>query len=174
LFIFIFIFAIWLLLRGVYRAITSEWASTSLFPFFLKHLVYPYLFPRISFVGTATRLNVLIVFTYLITNILLLSKIGVKSTKDAGARAATMSIINMIPLLCGPRLSLIAKMLGVSLRTSIGAHYWFGRTAVAEVLLHTIISLTTGQPFGWTPTSFAGVLVSLRPLHLNSLLLTRT
>lgn len=156
------ILAIWLFLRAIYRAITSEWLSTSFF--FLKHFVYPHILPRIPFVGTATRLEVLIAFAYIITNILLVTIIGVKSRTDIGTRAATMSIINLIPLLCGPRLSLMTEMLGISLRTSIGTHQWFGRTAVAEILLHTVISLTDSQPFKWTGINTSGVVVHLHQL----------
>jgi hypothetical protein len=141
-FISAYIFIMWLLLRATYRAITSKWLLTSLF--FLKHIVYPHIFPRIPFVGTATRLEVLLASGYIITNVLLITIIRVKSRSDIGTCATIMSIINLIPLLCGPRLSLMIKMLRVSLRTTIGSHQWLGRTVVAEILLHTIISLTSG------------------------------
>lgn len=158
------IIAIWLLFRAIYRAVTSEWPLTS--SFFLRHLVY-YIFPRIPFVGTATPLQVLIVLGYIGTNIVLVTIVGVKSISDIGTRAATMSIINLIPLFCGQRLSLITKILGISLRTSIGAHQWFGRTAVVEILLHTIISLTSSQPIKWTGINVSGVAVRLRLLPLR-------
>ena len=163
------IFVMWLLLRATYRAITSEWLSTSFF--FLKHIVYPHIFPRIPFIGTATRLEVLLTSGYIIINVLLIIIIGVKSRSDIGTRAAIMSIINLIPLLCGPRLSLMIEMLGVSLRTSIGSHQWLGRTAVAEILLHTIILLTSGQLFKWTGINTSGVVVLLL-LPLSELSLT--
>jgi hypothetical protein len=159
------IFAIWLFLRAIYRAITSEWLSTSFF--FLKHFAYPHILPRIPFVGAATRLEILLAFAYTITNLLLVTLIGVKTTTDISTRAATMSIINLIPLLCGPRLSLMTEMLGISLRTSIGTHQWFGRTAVAEMLLHTVISLTNKQPFKWTGFNASGVVVHLHQLTLE-------
>lgn len=154
------IFAIWLFLRAVYRTLTSEWLSTS--SFFLKHAAYPHVFPRIPFVGTATRLEVLLASAYLTTNIVLVTVVGVDSRSDIGTRAAIMSMINLIPLLCGPRLSLMTEMLGITLRTSIGSHQWLGRTAVAEVLLHTIISLTGSQSFVWTGINASGVVVRLR------------
>ncbi|XMA13701.1 hypothetical protein WAI453_006492 [Rhynchosporium graminicola] len=97
---------------------------------------------------------------YLITNILLVTVIGVKSRSDMGTRAATMSIVNLIPLLCGPRLSLMTEMLGITLRTSIGSHQWLGRTAIAEALLHTIISLTGSQSFVWSGINASGVVAS--------------
>ncbi|KAG4412489.1 hypothetical protein IFR04_014383 [Cadophora malorum] len=151
-------FAIWLLLRAVYRAFTSEWLSTS--SFFLKHVAYPHVFPRIPFLGTATRLEVLLASAYLVANIVLVTVVGVDSRSDIGTRAAIMSTINLIPLLCGPRLSLMTEMLGITLRASIGSHQWLGRTAVAEVLLHTIISLTGSHSFEWTGINASGVVAS--------------
>jgi hypothetical protein len=113
LFVFACIFTIWLFLCAIYRAITSEWLLTSFF--FLKHFVYPHILPRIPFIGTATRLEVLLAFTYIITNLFLVTLIGVKTVIDKSIRAASMSIINLIPLLYGPRLSLMTEMLGISL-----------------------------------------------------------
>jgi hypothetical protein len=147
----------WLLLYSVYRvihAINSGWLSIS--SFLLKHFVYPHIFPRVPFVGTATRFEALAAFIYLLVNILIVT-IGPRA--DIGSRAATMSIINVIPLLCGQRLSLATKLLGISLRTSIGSHQWFGRIATAQVLLHTIISLTGSKSFTWTAINFSGVVV---------------
>jgi hypothetical protein len=137
---------------------TSGWRSTSFFV--LKHFVYPHLLPRISFMGTATRFQIIVTALYITTNILFIT-IPVTSRADVGTRASTMSVINMIPLLCGPRLSLMTQLLGISLRSSLGSHRWFGRTAIALALLHMVITLTGGKKFAWTPTSLSGVVVDL-------------
>ncbi|KAG0647685.1 Ferric-chelate reductase 2 [Hyphodiscus hymeniophilus] len=77
-----------------------------------------------------------------------------------GSRAATMSIINLIPLFCGPRLSLITSLLGISVRTSIGTHQWFGRTAIAQMSLHTLISLRS-KGISWrTMSNWTGVVAA--------------
>ncbi|RDL36280.1 uncharacterized protein BP5553_06892 [Venustampulla echinocandica] len=68
-----------------------------------------------------------------------------------------MSVINLIPLLCGSRLSLVTRLLGISLRTSIGSHQWFGRTAIAQMLVHTIAVLRERNAFAWTTNNFTGV-----------------
>jgi len=149
------IFTIWLLCYGIHRALNSKWPLTT--SFVIRHLIYPHIFPRIPFVGTATRFEVLIVFIYLLANTLLVI-IGVKS--EISSRAATMAIINLIPILCGPRLSLVTRLLGVSLRTSISSHQWFGRTAIAQVLVHTIVVLRGGNSFTWTRNNLAGVVAS--------------
>lgn len=155
--------ALWFLLFTLYRVIrtvTSDWSFAS--SFILKHLLYPQLFPRIPVVGTATRFDVLVVFIYLLANLLIVI-LGPKA--EIGARAATMSTVNVIPLLCGQRLSLVTKLLGISLRTSIGSHQWFGRTAVAQVLLHVIISLTGSNAFNWTTANVSGLVVCSADLH---------
>jgi hypothetical protein len=132
--------ATWLLVSGVYRVlrVLASWC----FGLALKHLVYPHLIPRIPFIGTATRFEGLLSFLYLLANTLL---VLIGTSADIGSRAAALSIINVIPLLCGPRLSLVAKLLGISVHTSTWSHQWFGRAAVAQALLHTVTSLTASN-----------------------------
>ncbi|KAH6662697.1 hypothetical protein B0J14DRAFT_570854 [Halenospora varia] len=139
-------------LSCIYHVLNSKWPLTT--SFIMRHLIYPHIFPQIPFVGTATRFKVLIMFLYILTNSLIVV-IGVKS--EIGSRAATMSIINLIPLLCSPRLSLVTKLLGISLRTSISSHQWFGRTAIVQVLVHMIVILTGGHAFTWTTNNLIGV-----------------
>jgi hypothetical protein len=148
------IFALWLLGYGIRRALNSKWPLIT--SFVRRHLIYPHIFPRIPFIGTATRFQVLIVFLYLLANTLIVV-IGPRAQR--GSRASTMSIINLIPLLCGPRLSFVTKLMGVSLRASIGSHQWLGRTVIAQMLLHTVISLTGSTQFTWTASNFNGVVV---------------
>ena len=148
--------ALWLLLYNIYRAVHALASGCLRISFFLKHFVYPLLFPRTRFVGTATRLGAGTVLVYLLANILLVL-IGTRA--NIGKRAATMSVINVIPLLCGPRLSLVAELLGISRRNSIWSHQWLGRTAIAQVLLHTITSLTGSSAFAWTAPNLFGAVV---------------
>ena len=145
------IFALWLLWYGLYRAVNSKWPLTT--SFIRRHLLYPHILPRIPFVGAATRFQVLMVFLYVLANVLI-TIIGDRA--DLSSRAATMSIINLIPLLCGSRLILITKLLGISLRTSIGSHQWFGRTAFAQMLVHMLVSLTGSGAFTWTTNNLTG------------------
>jgi hypothetical protein len=146
------ILALWLLWYGFYRAINSKWPLTT--SFIARHLVYPHISSRIPFVGTATRFQVLVVSLYLLAN-LLITIVGVRA--NISSRAATMSIINLIPLLCGPRLSLVTRLLGISLRASVGSHQWFGRTAIAQMLVHMVVSLTGSSAFTWTTNNLTGV-----------------
>ncbi|KAL5349612.1 hypothetical protein ACLOAV_005907 [Pseudogymnoascus australis] len=68
-----------------------------------------------------------------------------------------MAVINLIPLLCGPRLSMVTKLLGISLRTSLASHRWIGRTAIALAAFHIAISTKDGDRFSRTWGSVFGV-----------------
>lgn len=159
LFISACILVTWLLFRANYHAITSEWLSTSFF--FLKHLIYPHIFPRIPFIGTATRFQVLITCGYIIINISLL--LGENSWVKIGTRAANISVVNLIPLLWGPRLSLMAELLGISLRTSIGAHQWLGRMVAAQLVVHVVALIASSKSFTWTEMNIFGIVVTFLP-----------
>jgi hypothetical protein len=150
----------YLLLYGIYRVIYSRWRAT-ITSFLVRRLVYPYFFPRMPFVGAATRLQVLTAFLFLLANTLL-TTIGSRSTTSS--RAATMSVINLVPLFCGPRLSMVTKLLGISLRGSVGVHQWIGRTAIAQMLLHVLLLLTGSASFKWTVTTVAGIVVRFASL----------
>jgi hypothetical protein len=153
------IFAARLLGYGICRVLNVRWPLTT--SFVNRHLIYPHIFPRNSFIGTATRFQVLIVSLYLVANTLIVVIGGPRA--QMSSRASTMSIINLIPLLCGPRLSLVTTLAGISLRASIGSHQWFGRTAIAQMLLHTAISLTGSSPFTWTASNLNGAVVCFAP-----------
>ena len=150
------VLALWLLLQFIFWLVTFAWRHISFF--ILKHVVYPHLFRRLPFIGVATRSESLFGIIYVTINILCVT-IPLLSGDDVSARAATMSVINLIPLLCGPRLILMTELLGVSLRTHLGVHKWFGLTAVAHVVLHAILSAIHHMPFQWTATNLSGVVV---------------
>ncbi|KAL5344941.1 hypothetical protein ACLOAV_009894 [Pseudogymnoascus australis] len=85
-----------------------------------------------------------------------------------------MAVINLTPLLCGPRLSMVTKLLGISLRTSLASHSWIGRTVIALAAFHIVIitkdgdrfSRTWGSVFGVVASSAFGLIfiLSIRPL----------
>jgi hypothetical protein len=149
--------ATWLIIRFGYRLIRCTWLRTSHL-FILKNLIYPHLFKRLLFMGAITRFKAIMVILYLSGNILYIV-VPTASRTEISTRAAIMSAINLIPLLCGPRLALASEMLGISLRTHFGIHKWIGRTAIAEALLHIIISVISEQPFAWTAMKLSGVIV---------------
>lgn len=158
----------WLLFRGalqVIRMLTSGLSITGFVvpSFVLKHLVYPHLLRRMPLVGVATRLQVLLVAIYILLNMvpnLPFSVFGSRS--DIARRAATMALVNIIPLFCGPRLRLLTRLLGISIPTGIGSHQWMGRVAVAQVLLHTLLSM---KGFAWSTPGIFGVVVGIMGAH---------
>jgi hypothetical protein len=149
---------LWLVVRGTYRVLGLTSGHLPIPSFVFKHLVYPHILKRMPLVGVATRLQTLLVVIYLLLNLfptLPLHMFG--SSPDRARLVANMALANIIPLLCGPRLSLVTRLLGVTLRTSVGSHRWIGRIAVGQVLLHTIMSLGS---FSWTTRNLFGVVVS--------------
>ena len=148
------VFVLWLFFYGTHRALNSRCRRLTT-SFILRHLIYPYLFPRVPFMGTSTRYKAFMVFLYLLTNTLVIT-IGNKAKIES--RSATMSIINLIPLLCGSRLSLATRLFGISFRTSVNSHQWLGRTAIAQMLVHTVV-MARHSPFEWTTKNITGTVV---------------
>lgn len=100
------IVVMWLLCYGIYRTLNSKWPLAT--SFIMRHLVYPHIFPRIPFIGTATRFEVLIVFVYLFTNTLMIiigaNLAGLPRTTCNGVVWGTFELIHRAQLfLCfGP------------------------------------------------------------------------
>jgi hypothetical protein len=147
----------WRFFNVTYRLVMHLKDFTASFRLFIfKHLLYPHLYRRLLLVGTGTRFEILAGVLYLAANIVCIT---IPSSVDIGTRSAIMSLINIIPLLCGPRLILMAELLGISRRAHVGYHKWFGMTAIAQVILHSIISALNVQPFQWSSTNIYGVMV---------------
>lgn len=147
-----FLLVTYLFLSGMYQVLRMLLAWC--LPLAFKHLISPRIMTRVPLVGTVTRFEALLAFLYLLANTLLVA-IGT----GVARRAATLSIINLLPLLCGPRLSLVARLFGVSLSTMTWSHQWFGRVSLAQALVHTVISLTGSVAFSWTTANVFGVTV---------------
>ena len=84
--------------------------------FIAQHLTYPFLIRRHRFLGPWTRAVVLAQSVYTASNLFCIC-FRVKGLSEAGDRAGTLSLINMIPVFAGPHLSFLADVLGVSLTT---------------------------------------------------------
>lgn len=151
------IIATQLVFRFGYRLIKFTQLRTS-YLFILKNLIYPHLFKRLLFIGAITRFKAIMVILYLSRNILYIV-VPTASKTEISTRAAIMSAINLIPLLCGPRLTLASEMLGISLCTHFGIHKQIGRTAIAKALLHIVISVISEQPFAQTAMNLSSVIV---------------
>ena len=142
----------WLLFRFISRIVRALLAFLTFK--FLKHLMYPHLSRTFPIFGT--RYQMLTFSIYIAVNI---GCMMIGEREDISARSATMSLINVIPLLCGPRLVMMTKFLGLTLRAQHLSHSWFGLTAMAQVLVHCILSVTSNTPFRWTKLNLSGVVV---------------
>lgn len=107
---------------------------------FSKHLSYPYAVNRHRWIGPWTRLGVLSHVVYLTANVVCLLFPPAKMS-EVGLRAARLSLINMSVLFLAPHLSLLADILGVSLRQCRKVHKsaaWVGFLLLA---VHVLIAM---------------------------------
>lgn len=89
--------------------------QTQTLHFVLKHLVYSVVLRRRRFLGPWTRWYlVLQVFYWGVT--LSCVCIGVRTLAQAGARAGTLSVIQLVPLFFGGHLDFAADLIGMPLR----------------------------------------------------------
>ena len=79
-----------------------------------KYLTYLFLIRRYRLLRPWSRADILFQVTYFIINIFYMT-FRVVFVKDAGARAGTLAIINLIPLFSGFYLSFLANILRISL-----------------------------------------------------------
>jgi hypothetical protein len=144
---------IWLLTRIISRIIRALLSFYMVC--FFKFYLYLHLSRRFPILGT--RLQLLVWSVFVAVNIACIT-IGTSSSAERSARSATMSLINVIPLLCGPRLVMMMKLLGITLRAQHVSHTWLGLTAMAQALVHSILS-ARNTPFQWTKLNLWGVVV---------------
>ena len=109
---------------------------------FLEHILYPFLVRRHRLLGPWSRASLLFQAMYLSTTILCLSY-KVSDLSEAGIRAGTLSLINMIPLYSGLHLSFLADMYGISVRTYTKLHGSIGVMAGALASFHMGVALAT-------------------------------
>ncbi len=125
------------------------------------HLIHPYLLGRHRFLGPWTRAGVLAQLIHMTANLFSLSY-GVSTISQAGLRAGTLSLINMIRLFAGPHLGFLADLLGVSVITYRRLHRSTGLVSFALFLFHILIVLGRGSLSVRTGRGLFGVIVSTR------------
>ena len=112
----------------------------------LRHLVYPQVIRRRRFIGPWTRANVLTQLLFLAANAFCIS-FRATSIRDAGTRAAHLSLINLIPAYGGPHLSFLADVFGVSLSAFRLIHRSAGAMSLPLLIFHVGVSMATRIPF---------------------------
>ena len=126
-----------------------------------KHLTYPYLVRRHRLFGPWTRAGVLVQLVYITANLFCLS-FRVSKISEAGLRAATLSLINMIPLFAGPHLSFVADLLGVSLTTYRQIHGTAGVGSFGLLGFHVLEAVSGGSYSLASRRNVFGLVVSTR------------
>lgn len=129
--------------------------------FVLRHISYPYLIHRHRFVGPWSRIAVLLQLLFITVNIFCVS-FQVSSISEAGLRAGTLSMINMIPLFAGMHLSVLADLLGMSLRTYRRVHRSAGLISFALMLFHVVVVVASQVSYALDkPQNLFAVIVSV-------------
>ena len=111
-----------------------------------KYFLLLTLVRRHRFFGPWTFAQVSFQLIYLIANIFCAS-FGVSTAKEAGVRAAHLSLINMMPTYFEFHLSFICDLLRVSLTTYRLFHAFTGIMSVLFELLHVLIHATSKPSF---------------------------
>ena len=107
-----------------------------------KYLIYPYVLNRHRLLGPWSGGDVLIQVIYLTANIFCLS-FGAADVSQAGLRASTLSLINLIPLFSGPHLGFLADLLGISWNAYRCVHRSSGFVAFAHAVFHVLVVAAT-------------------------------
>lgn len=127
---------------------------------FRRYLLYPQI-PRYLRNSDKTSWFDLLVFVmFLGANAIALSA-GVGSTTHFIRRSGLISVINLIPLFLGGQMNIIASRCGIGLRAYIRIHRWLGAVAIAEGLLHAIMSMARQMPNLKLRTDVAGLVVGI-------------
>jgi hypothetical protein len=145
--------ATWIAGRLLYAVVCFVWSLGV--EHYLRYVAYPPVFALSDMALTGQQL--LYTALYMTANGLCL---GLKCSggTELSSRAGTLATINLIPLLVGTRLSTVAELLALPLRTIAIAHRWIGFVFVLEAILHTILILGRGD-VTWDALTICGVVV---------------
>ncbi|EKG09128.1 FAD-binding 8 [Macrophomina phaseolina MS6] len=109
-----------------------------------KHLALPYVVGRHRHLGPWTRLDVLIWVAFFATNLFCVA-MHVSSWSEAGRRAASLCLVNMIPLYGGTHVAHMADTLGVSRRTYLQIHRIAGVATLVAATFHVCVMLVARE-----------------------------
>ena len=157
-----------LFIYQIYSSV-ARWFQNRTFFYILKYLVYPIFLRRRRALGPISRWRILLIFVYW-TGTGLCNVLGVHSLPDAGKRAGVLAVVHLIPLMFAGRLSFVADLLGLSLKSYVKLHGSFGLMAFVQGLIHVLIYLTRSSLRLKDPIQFNGFLVSRPAFSENKLI----
>lgn len=146
------------------------WAGPLLFTWLAFHVTMPLIphkllsrFIHLNLLDHFSLLTSLTMFEvclalYAISNAVAMS-LHVENRAQVGARSGIIATINLVSLLTGTRLSGVADILGVSLRTQGTIHGWVGCMTVVTSVVHIVISILK-VGLSWTMSQICGTIVS--------------
>lgn len=143
--------------------------------FISKHLTYSYLLHRHRILGPWTRAGIVIQLAYLAVNVFCVSVVEISwnglrgsTVSDAGRRASTLAMVNMIPTFAGFHHAFLADQLGLSLKTIRGIHRSAGWMTCGFVLLHALVAASKAPlPLSVPQNLFAVIVCSPSPLPFS-------
>ncbi|KAI9769850.1 MAG: hypothetical protein M1840_003844 [Geoglossum simile] len=115
-------------------------------PLISKHLIYRYLLHHHRVIGPWSRASVIVQLIYITGNVFCFS-FRASTILEAGRRAGTLSLINLIPVFAGPHLSFLADLLGLALSTFQQIHRSAGLMSVFLALFHVLIAVVSRPYF---------------------------
>ena len=144
--------------------------SRYLSPLISKHMVYRYLLQRHRLFGPWSRAAVLLQLVYIAGNTVCAvfrvshGKIQLSTVSQAGLRAGTLSVINLVGLFAGPHLDFLADVFGVASRTLRHLHLSAGVMVVILALFHTLVAVGVRRSFDLRQAqNLFAVIVSVQP-----------
>lgn len=137
---------------------TSPFLSSRVRPFLLGHIIYARSHWRFLGLGPTSRAHLILTALY-VAGTITCNVLQVQSSQDAGKRAATLSLINLIPMFLGGGYEFGARLLGVSLYSYGFLHRSFALVALIEAVIHIIIVARTRSVTWTNETNFYGILV---------------
>lgn len=109
-----------------------------------RHIVWPVLIPRTRLTPPITRGDAIVQSFYwggtIVANVF-----RVQNLPQAASRAGSLTILHLVPLMAGSRLSFAADMIGLSLRTYQYLHNTLGVMLTAQLLSHIALLLKCGR-----------------------------
>lgn len=115
---------------------------TRLVLYTVKHHMYPYVLSRHRFLGPWTRASVLFQLVYITLNVVCIT-LQVSTVRQAGLRAGTLSLINMVPLFAGLHYGFLADLFGISLDVYRRIHRSAGLMSFFLALFHAFTSYSS-------------------------------
>lgn len=125
-----------------------------------RYSVYPYLVHRRGLLPPFTLVDLLIQLIYIAGNSFSLAYGS--TIENAGLRAGTLSLINLVPLYLGPHLGFAADLLGLSLRAFRYIHRSAGLMSSGLALFHSVVVIKSRTKYAfWSTKSVSAVVVGI-------------